>query len=188
MQLISDEYRKLNKKLHETNAGYGAIGGEHVERILNLCKLYNTKDILDYGCGKGTLAINFPFNIHQYDPAVEQHSALPEPADILACTDVLEHIEPEYIANVLDHISSLIKKVAYFVISISPAKKHLPDGRNAHILLRPANWWLDEFNKRFDVLNFMKSDMGCYFLVEPKKEFNHGGEVHPESDKEAKCA
>ena len=171
MQLISDEYRKLNEKLHEDNRFYGVSGLKHVEKVLGLSKVYQTQDILDYGCGKSTLALNLPFTIKEYDPCIKKHSALPEPADIVICTDVLEHIEPDCISDVLNHIVRLNKKAAYINIATRPAKKLLPDGRNAHILVKPSSWWIQEFNSRFDIINFMKtSDDECYFLVHPLKQ------------------
>jgi len=172
MQLISDEYRKLNEKLHEENRAYGISGVKHSQKILQLSKMYNTQDILDYGCGKSTLAANLPFNINQYDPCITKYKELPQPADIVVCTDVLEHIEPDCIFDVLDHIGSLMKKVTYLNIATRPANKKLPDGRNAHILIRPSAWWLDELNKRFEIINYIKSNGECLFLLShfPKDE------------------
>jgi hypothetical protein len=152
--LITDEYRKLNEKLHETNKGYGTSGHKWAQTIAGFAKMVGTTDVLDYGCGKSTLAQNLPFTINQYDPAVAKYSADPEPADILVCTDVLEHIEPDLIDNVLEHIYNKTKKACFLVIANRPAKKTLEDGRNAHLIQKDEEWWLSKLFPMFNLLQF----------------------------------
>lgn len=142
--LITDQYKKLNEDLHETNVHYGTCGHLYHEEITDLARNLQTQDILDYGCGKSTLAMHIPFKIKQYDPAILKYSLPPEPADIVVCTDVLEHIEPDCLEDVLLHISALTKKLAYFVISTVEAKKILSDGRNAHLIVEDARFWLNK--------------------------------------------
>ena len=68
-----------------------------------------------------------------YDPAVDEwESKLDEPADILSCLDVLEHIEISSIDEVLNDIHKLTRRFCYLVIDLQPAVKTLSDGRNAH--------------------------------------------------------
>lgn len=45
---------------------------------------------------------NLQLTIHHYDPAVPEWSAPAAPCRFVACIDVLEHIEPHLIDNVLD--------------------------------------------------------------------------------------
>ena len=155
--LITDEYRKLNERLHETNKHYGASGHRWAAQIQSLAKMVGTTDILDYGCGKSTLAQNLPFNIKQYDPAIPKYSALPDAADMVVCTDVLEHIEPECIENVLRDICRLTKTMAFIVIANRPAKKTLEDGRNAHLIQENEMWWLGHYLPLFHLLQFGSS-------------------------------
>lgn len=159
MEYISQGYLELNKQLHASNPGYGRNGYRHLDAIVSLAEQLNTKDILDYGCGKSTLAINLGFNIKQYDPAVFEYSELPEPADIVTCTDVLEHIEPYYLENVLDHLRALTKKVCFVTVSTIAAKKTLPDGRNAHLIQKPVRWWMERIWDRFEVINLIVTDI-----------------------------
>lgn len=135
---------------------------------MRLCQQLSTQDLLDYGCGKSTLANNLPFSIQQYDPAVDKYKALPSPADIVVCTDVLEHIEPELIDNVLAHIASVMKRAAYLVANTRPAVKTLADGRNAHILLRPPKWWCEKMYEHFEPITFVNNDGNVVFIVKPK--------------------
>jgi hypothetical protein len=103
-------------------------------------------DVLDYGCGKGNLGIG-----RKYDPAIPEYAKDPDPADLVVCTDVLEHIEPECLEDVLKHIQSKCRKKAFFVISTRPAKKILPDGRNAHLIIQPSGWWVSTLSRYFSI-------------------------------------
>src|ERR1700693_4012363 len=95
MQLITDEYRKLNEELHISNKHYGVSGVYYLNDIAKLLQKMDTQDLLDYGREKTTLAQNLPFTIKKYDPTIQKYKHLPAPADLVVCTDVLEHIEPE---------------------------------------------------------------------------------------------
>jgi 2-polyprenyl-3-methyl-5-hydroxy-6-metoxy-1,4-benzoquinol methylase len=84
-----------------------------------------------------------------YDPFVGEFAVEPEAADLVICTDVLEHVEQECTGAVLDHIQSLTKRLVFFSISLVKAEKILADGRNAHINLPGAEFWLKEIRRRF---------------------------------------
>jgi len=152
--LITDDYRKLNEKLHATNAAYGTSGNKWAKHVLDLSKVVGSTDVLDYGCGKSTLPQNLPFSIKQYDPAVAKYAAAPNPADIVICTDVLEHIEPECVKDVLMDICRLTKELAFLCIAAGPAKKFLADGRNAHLIQENDLWWLGHILPLFHLLQF----------------------------------
>lgn len=166
--MITEEYRKLNAELHKTNEHYGTSGAKYVNQISALAMSLQTKDILDYGCGKSTLANNLPYKIKQYDPAIPKYSSLPKPADLVVCTDVLEHVEPELLGDVLNHLKELVLRKGFFIIATRPAKKILADGRNAHLIVEDARWWLAALWDKFKIVGFQ--DFGGEFLaiVEPK--------------------
>lgn len=168
MQTITEEYRKLNEELHRVRDDYGAGGMRWAKEIFELAKSVGTEDILDYGCGKSTLAQNMPFNIQQYDPAIPKYSAKPHPADIVTCTDVLEHIEPDHLDDVLADLARLTRKVAFMVVATREAKKTLPDGRNAHLIVEDGPWWFSKMIKYFDIQSYLR--MGTHeiiFVAEP---------------------
>jgi len=133
--LISEEYRKLNRQLHDSHPGYG--GGF---KWADFIKGFATGTVLDYGCGKGRLSSLIP-DVIEYDPAIEGKDALPEPADTVVCVDVIEHVEPEYLDNVLKHLISLTKQRMLLVIACRPGNKYLPDGRLAHLIVEDEEWW-----------------------------------------------
>lgn len=141
-QLFSEDYIGQLKGKHDSSSHFGKQGCQFGDHIQILAKKIDTQDILDYGCGKGTLQLHLPYDIQQYDPAVEKYSHRPRPADIVACTDVLEHVEPQFIDNVIRDLVALTKRVLFVNIPIREAVKHLPDGRNTHLLVKPAEWWI----------------------------------------------
>ncbi len=77
---------------------------------------------------KGLLAKGIDVVTSEYDPAVAGKDLPPEPADLVVCTDVLEHIEPDCLDDVLSDLARLTKKVLLVNISTRPAVKVLADG------------------------------------------------------------
>lgn len=153
MTLISDKYIQLNEQLHSSKRAYGRSGKKYIKQVLSLTEKYNTKDVLDYGCGKQTLQEGLPFTISQYDPAIRKYSKHPKrPYDIVVCTDVLEHIEPEFLDNVLDDIKKLTLEAVFLTVSTRPARKVLADGRNTHLIVKPKGWWIPKLQSRFKIL------------------------------------
>lgn len=166
VQTISDTYRDLNRQLHIQRPDFGRGGAQWAPTVLQLCTRFETNDVLDYGCGKAMLGDAMPFPVQNYDPCIDGYSARPSPADIVVCTDVLEHIEPTFLDEVLGDIQMLANTAVLLHISTVPAQKELPDGRNAHLIVRPAQWWLERLMALFDVLEW-KSEP-CVMVGKPK--------------------
>jgi Methyltransferase domain len=143
--LASLAYRELLIQTHE-EAPWGNKGYKHASEIRAFFNsLPRCSTILDYGCGSNTLANTCKdLDIRSYDPGVIEYSDMPEPADLVVCTDVLEHIEPDLLYNVLRHIAELAQVGIYLRIGIRLAKRTLPDGRNAHLIVEDCQWWLDK--------------------------------------------
>lgn len=150
--LISDDYLAQQKQLHATGQ-YGIVGFTWADVVRQLSQS-GRKTILDYGCGQRTLekALGPAYRIACYDPAIEGLDTPPEPADVVVCTDVLEHVEPEFIDAVLQDIARLTKEVTLLVAHTGPAGKFLPDGRNAHLTQQGARWWTYRFLQYFEPL------------------------------------
>jgi Methyltransferase domain len=172
--LISDEYRKMQQKMHE-NPEYGKASLGYVEVVADVISRTGVNEMLDYGAGKGRLAqalkdhIKRPLRVFQYDPAIPEWSAPPQPCQLVVCIDVLEHIEPSLIENVLDDLKRVTQGAGVFTIHTGPALKVLPDGRNAHLIQRPPDWWLPQILQRFDLVNFARYGNGFMVLVERKQ-------------------
>jgi hypothetical protein len=144
-------YRRQLHKLH-TSEKWGGDGKKHADTVIAFADELAAQTILDYGCGRGTLnkRINDPEYLYkprrimEYDPGVEGKTTLPKPADLVVCTDVLEHVEPDKVDAVLQHLFCLTGKGAYLTIATREARHVLPDGRNAHLTIQPAEWWMNK--------------------------------------------
>jgi hypothetical protein len=174
-QLITEEYRKLQTELHR-NPNYGVASVDYAPMVAELMQALNTRELLDYGAGKGRLAHTLeqmydePFVVHHYEPAMPQWSVPPQPCRLVACIDVLEHIEPDLIDNVLDDLKRVTAGVGIFTIDTLPAAKVLSDGRNAHLIQKPASWWLPKLMERFELMRFARVPRGFWVVVEKKAE------------------
>ena len=153
-EVISTAQRQLNAALHQSDNNFGnrGDGAGVATRLPGALSRMNDfgicSSVLDYGTGKGALVRRLreelpAIKIDGYDPAMPEFSTKPiAPADIVLCLDVLEHIEMKSIDAVLRDIHDLTNQFCYLVIDLQPAVKKLADGRNAHILLAPAEWWV----------------------------------------------
>lgn len=152
-ELISRPYLKMQRKLHMSRRAYGQNGDKWAGVVLQLALKYQAQSILDYGCGEGNLARTLraspfvPIPIAEYDPAISGKDALPEPADLVNVTDVLEHIEPDRLQNVLQHLRSLARKAIWAVVALNRSERYLSDGRDTHLIIQHAAWWKHQFQE-----------------------------------------
>ena len=150
-------------------------------KIKNLCDTFQAKSIFDYGCGKGQqykpMEIkdnngNILFNsileywgvseIKLYDPNHKPFIELPTTkSDGVICTDVLEHIPEEDISWVIEELFKYANKFVFANIACFPAKKHLPNGENAHCTIREPQWWKD----RIDLISIKYPEIKCRFFL-----------------------
>lgn len=150
LPLITPAYLEMQRILHAAPRGYGGRGEKWAGIVLQIALAYRATSVLDYGCGQGSLKRVLDthplgaMRIAEYDPAIPGKDALPEPADLVNVTDVLEHIEPECLPAVLHHIRMLAKKVVFAVISTKDSNKVLSDGRNAHVIIQSGTWWKEQ--------------------------------------------
>lgn len=166
--MITEDYKDQNAQLHITHKEYGSYGGKWAPVVLQLCNELKSMDVLDYGCGKATLHMQLPFGIHNYDPAVPKYAERPEPADVVVCADVMEHVEPEFTDEVLDDLEALTKKVGLLSVATRPAKKTLPDGRNAHLVVQTGQWWYDKIRERWNIRTVNMDEGEITTIVEKK--------------------
>lgn len=138
----TEEYKALQQQLH-AQGNYGGSGHKHAQYVLQLAQQLGSREVLDYGCGQCTLAKSLPFRITNYDPMQPEYDTEPEPHDLVVCSDVLEHIEPECLESVLEHLRSLTKRVCFIDVACRPANKTLADGRNAHLIQDEPTTWLN---------------------------------------------
>ena len=154
IEVISKEYLDLQKELHlRSDYGTASLGiAPEVKKIFEENKLTS---ISDYGAGKCNLQKKLiqlglkDFDYFPYDPVFPEYGSTKK-ADLVCCIDVLEHIEESFIENVINELRNITDKLAYFTIALKPAGKILKDGRNAHILLKSEDWWLNLIKSKFN--------------------------------------
>lgn len=142
------------KLMHELPNRYrGGLQDDVLAHITNMVEVHRPKNMLDYGSGKGRqygeLAQQAEWGGRPvpvcYDPGVPEHSAMPKgPFDGVICTDVAEHIPEQHIEQFLRIVTNHAKRFVVWCIYTGPAAKALPDGRNAHLTVRPPEWWLEK--------------------------------------------
>lgn len=171
---ITESYRQQQRKLHE-NPNYGVASLQFAPLVWDVLRRYASWDLLDYGAGKGRLREGLALipgtgkvDYTPFEPANDEWSKEPEPHDVVACIDVLEHIEPECLDAVLADLRRCMKTAGLFTVHTGRAIKTLPDGRNAHLIQRPASWWLPLLCERFEIVAMSRIPHGFFVIVEPR--------------------
>src|SRR5262245_33373426 len=103
--LISPEYLSLQREMHK-DAAYGTSSGRVADAVEILIADKKHASVLDYGCGKGHFKTEMRRRglddlVREYDPAIEGKDGEPDHADLVICTDVLEHIERDKLPAVI---------------------------------------------------------------------------------------
>lgn len=154
---LQEEYRMIHKR-----KDIGMMIGEQV-----MYWVWNIQDltyefagdvrILDFGCGKA-----YPYSrrrIHRlwditkvifYDIGIPKYEIKPEVGEfnaIVSC-DVLEHIPEEEIDQTFEYwFANPNMKFVFCTIAGYPARATLSDGRNAHVTIKPVEWWIEKIKK-----------------------------------------
>lgn len=161
--MISEGYRKQLEQMHVEKEHFGKRSSIWAKPVFEMCAVLETEDVLDYGCGKGELNLHLPFAVKGYDPGVPKYVKTPEPADVVVCTDVLEHIEPDHLDDVLADLKRVTRKALMLHVHTKPANKTLPDGRNAHLIVQDKDWWMEHFKdwkRKSDVMDAVSEKHG----------------------------
>ena len=151
---------------HMAANGYDRKDGVRVEsayndfelkKFRNICRAKMFGDeiqtVLDYGGGgsdwdkpgfdpsSGQSAKQF-FNLEVVNTFEPARNKLEKPkSDCVICMDVLEHIFIADVPTVIDELFSLAKKLLIINVACYEAAALLPNGENAHITVRGADWW-----------------------------------------------
>lgn len=155
---LIDQYKILH------NSGHYGSSGEHKAKWIVPYLNFNHQSVLDYGCGRcnlvNTLGIK---DTYKYDPAIPEFSIRPNKQfDLVICTDVLEHVSEDGLNYIFKDIRSFSDNV-FFTICTRLASKILPDGRNAHQTVKPADWWQKKIKRYFMVSDLiLQHNEGCH--------------------------
>jgi cyclopropane fatty-acyl-phospholipid synthase-like methyltransferase len=153
-QTITPGYAKLLKQNHAEFAapkGWGHSGARNVgDKICAILRARRGKirTVLDFGAGQCSLEqyvrenYDEPISWTNYDPGIEGIDELPEGKfDLIVSSDVLEHIEPDMLDNVIKWLIAHTGKWQFHWIACDPCLTTLPDGRNAHLIQESPQWW-----------------------------------------------
>lgn len=175
-QTITEEYRKMQQELHQ-NPNYGVASLAFAPLVADLIRQTGVKSVSDYGAGKKNLLKGLgeagitSIQYLPYDPAFPEYGT-PRSADLVCCIDVLEHIEPDLVDNVIAELATITTGLGFFSIHMGPAGKVLPDGRNAHLIQKPSSWWLPKLVAHFEILQLQTHQTmghGIWVIVKPKE-------------------
>ena len=155
METITAEYLQEQKILHQ-NPHYGIASVGFVEEVDALIGHMSAHTVTDYGAGKQNLKKALDsrgvdgYVYQAFDPVFPEYGEALE-ADLVCCIDVLEHVEPHLLDNVLIDLRRVTKNVGFFTVHTGPAVKTLSDGRNAHLIQQSATWWLTKLSDYFQI-------------------------------------
>ena len=113
-KIISDNYLKLQQKLHQ-NPNYGVAGIHFAPNVKKIVEDAKLSSISDYGAGKKSLQKTLnelglkDYNYYPFDPVFPEYGE-PKEADLVCCIDVLEHVEEDFLDNILDDLKKITKK------------------------------------------------------------------------------
>jgi len=144
--------------VHEnTTTMSGRTTVNNKDRIKEVIDRVNPVNVLDFGCGKGWQYTRQ--NMHEYwgiekpvlyDPYVAKYNKLAgyrnRYFDLVLCVDVMEHILPNEVDNIL-HSLFFLGNFVYFHIDTKPAIKTFSCGTNFHISLHDEDWWINKLNE-----------------------------------------
>lgn len=142
MSLISDRHRDLYRRHYETRV-VESRPSVWLPRIEALADRHGLRTVIDYGCGAARGISQFSrLAVTDYDPAVPGCEAVPAPADLVVSVHALEHVEPESVNAVIEHMQELALRALLIVVSCEESTKTLPDGSPWHSFVRPWDFWL----------------------------------------------
>lgn len=152
--------------------------------VSDIIKRMEVTHLLDYGCGSNVnlakhLKVPHKVTYQAYDPGVPRFAKAPLPAQMVACIDVLEHIEPEHLESVMNDLARLTDVILFATVCTAPAKKILSDGRNAHLIQEPMSWWLPKFWERWDLQTVQATSEHSFMVVGTAKSHIEGLDGNP---------
>lgn len=168
---ISEAYKKEQETLH-LDPDYGQASVTYAPMVSQIINRLKVTQLLDYGCGKGrlfqSLKVGHEMKLQAYDPGIPAFAGEPVPMQMVACIDVLEHVEPECLDAVLDDLVRVTETVGFFTICTVPAERTLSDGRNAHLIQHDLGWWFEKINSRFDIQTLQAVGDSFFVIVYAK--------------------
>jgi hypothetical protein len=173
-KLLTPEYEALITQKHLVKP-WGGDGWRWIPDIARLVVQHRLKfpSVLDYGAGRSTFRNTMKWamphvNVTEYDPGVAGLNTLPlGKFDIVLCTDVLEHVERQFVDATLDRLREYTECAALLCICTRLASSTLPDGTNTHITVEPSAWWADKIQKRWKDIKVLDDGKDYTVIAHP---------------------
>lgn len=176
--LASDQYKNQLYQKHSKDKDWGhGVSIRKLRYFKEFLEKNECKTIIDYGCGnsnfKQFIEKDYNYKVIEYDLGIKGKDKLNIQADFTVCVDVLEHIELEYLDNVLNHIRNYTLKGAFFAICKVPSYGSFPDGTNLHKIIKNEDWWYLRTLEYFDLVKQTSvSKFHVEFLATPIRSEN----------------
>ena len=179
--LLSEDYREQLVEMHKPRRDGRTWGATACRKIYDLipwiCRDGVPEKLLDYGSADGKFqyqarrrGLLTETEIIEYDPAFPEKAKNNIPCERVMCIDVLEHIEPEFLDDVLKDLHRCTEGYGVFDIALFLSGLMLPDGRDSHLIIEKPHWWKEKLGKYFEVLDSeMGGPKGHYLRVYVKR-------------------
>lgn len=163
MEIYSPSWKETEQyKILYHEMGKKPVSGARYTGILGqILKSKDIKTVWDYGCGINHILIthvvkNFPnVNITGYDPVFKkntkrfQNYITDDSVDMIISTDCLEHLWEDELDICFGYWKKKNPKYIFVTTCNRLAHKNLPDGTNAHKIIKPVEWWIKTIQTHF---------------------------------------
>ena len=148
VHLLAMRYFAQYKKMHDELQFGTPSMLQHLPELQKLLAEFETRSVLDYGCGNGlqylqpSAARCFEgITVLKYDPPAGYVSLPRHKVDGVICTDVLEHVPIDELPHVAGEIFHAASKWVFASVCCRKAKKKFPGGENTHATVMPITAW-----------------------------------------------
>lgn len=193
MTVAEQERDKYAKMWQRPEYRGNSPGLRHAAAFLARVEKPAEKTIIDLGCGTGRAARYFADyfkRVYGLDicAALDEgtgerihfiQACLWEPFpswmyemkfDWFYCTDVMEHIPPEYVGSTLDAIVDLNCAGGFFSIAHHEDDCGKLIGSKLHLTVESPEWWREKIEQRWDVESWIGSNTSLIFVRRPEHE------------------
>lgn len=163
-ELLAEERRKYGKMWAQRSYRTNSPGLAVLSRSLQLLKPHNGASFIDYGCGpalvvdrleqRGHPTLGVDLIDHRPETIVAPLWDLPPElgSDYAVCFDVMEHMPPHKVGEVLDALAEKTTVGIAFSIAHMEAKGGLRVGEVLHLTIEDRAWWEAQLVERWQTV------------------------------------